>query len=267
MRYKRAATVLALILGLTPVDSPGSTAGEGAAGGAAPPGAKEAKEPRFFRRLAGDFGRMFASRDSLCVLGIGGGLALVSAPVDHRIPRSRFNSELYPDTNLDRLFEGGDLAGDAPVLAGSALAILLAGTLAEDARLTGLGGDLVRAQIVSGSVTLVLKLATDRERPDGSSRLSFPSGHASAAFATATVFERRYGVKIGAPAYVVAAWIAASRLNENKHFLSDVVFGASIGIAAGRAATAHGRSTRLLVAPQVVPGGGVGIQFMLIGRP
>ncbi len=267
MRTHLAAPALVLILGVTPIGLAGSTAEEGPGGGATPEGAKEPKEPRFFRRLAGDFGRMLASRDSLCVLGIGGGLALISAPVDHRIPRSRFNSELYPDTSLDGLFEGGDLAGDAPVLAGSAVGILVAGTLAGDARLTGLGGDLVRAQIVSGSVTFALKLATDRERPDGSSRLSFPSGHASAAFATATVFERRYGVKIGAPAYLVATWIAASRLNENKHFLSDVVFGASIGVAAGRAATARGRSTRLLVAPQVVPGGGVGVQFMLIGRP
>jgi hypothetical protein len=244
-------------------ESTGEPTSEPALGGPTEP---KKPEPGFLRRLAGDFGKMFTSRDSLCVLGIGGSLALMSAPADDRIQRSQFNSELYPQTSLDGVFEGGDVAGDAPVLAGSAVAILVAGTLAGDARLKGLGGDLVRAQIVSGSVTLLIKYATHRERPDGSDQLSLPSGHASVAFATATVFQRRYGVKVGAPAYLVATWIAASRLNENKHFLSDVVLGASIGIAAGRAATARGRSRRVVVTPQIVPDGGVGVQFMLVGR-
>jgi hypothetical protein len=223
--------------------------------------------PGFLRRLAGDFGRTFGSRDGLSVLGIGGGATVLARSVDHRIPRSRFNSELHHDSSLDRLFEAGDFAGDAPVLAGSAVAILAAGALAGDARLEGLGGDLVRAQIVSGTITFALKLASGRERPDGSGRLSFPSGHAAGAFASATVFSRRYGFKAGAPAYVVAAWIAASRLNENKHFLSDVTFGAAVGIAAGRAATAGRESKRVIVVPQLIPGGGIGVQVTLIGHP
>jgi membrane-associated phospholipid phosphatase len=59
-------------------------------------------------------------------------------------------------------------------------------------------------------------------------------------FASATVLQRHFGWK-GAIAYTAAAYVAASRLHENRHYLSDVVFGAAIGTVAGRTVTRHGR--------------------------
>lgn len=44
------------------------------------------------------------------------------------------------------------------------------------------------------------------------------------------------------PTYLVASYVALSRLHDNRHYLSDVVFGAAIGIIVGRSVTYHGRN-------------------------
>ena len=89
-------------------------------------------------------------------------------------------------------------------------------------------------------------------RPEGAG-FSFPSGHATITFASATVLQQHFGWKVGVPAYAVASYVAASRVQMKRHYFSDVVFGAALGIAAGRTATlANGR---LLVAPIATPGG------------
>jgi hypothetical protein len=49
------------------------------------------------------------------------------------------------------------------------------------------------------------------------------------------VIQRRFGWKAGAPLYALGGYVAVSRLQENQHYLSDVVFGAALGIVAGRA--------------------------------
>ena len=66
---------------------------------------------------------------------------------------------------------------------------------------------------------------------------SFPSGHSSVTFATATVLQRNFGWKAGVPAYALASYVAASRVQMKRHFFSDVAFGAAIGIVAGRTVT------------------------------
>ncbi len=258
-----ATHLLALALGVLPSDGAVSTDPAGTQG--APLGAAEPQPPKpsALRRLGGDFARTFTSEESLWILGAGGAAALLARPLDDHIQQSRFNSELHQSSTLDRLFEPGDLVGDAWLQFGAPIALLASGKLAGNSHLTGLGGDLLRAQVVSGSITTAVKLAVRRERPDATSRLSFPSGHTSGAFATATVIQRRYGWRAGVPAHVVAAWVAASRLNENKHYLSDVTFGAAVGIAAGRAVTVGRGSKQVTITPQVVPGGGAGLQVRL----
>jgi membrane-associated phospholipid phosphatase len=111
-------------------------------------------------------------------------------------------------------------------------------------------------------VTAGLKFTVRRTRPDESSRTSFPSGHTSGAFATATVLKRRYGWKAGIPAYGAASFISLSRLNENKHYLSDIVFGAAVGFMAGRTVTIDRGRTHISLSPMAAPGG-AGIQFTL----
>jgi len=90
--------------------------------------------------------------------------------------------------------------------------------------------------------------------------VSIPSGHSSGTFATATVLQRRYGWKVGIPAYRFAAYVAASRLSENKHLLSDVILGAAIGIMGGRTVTVGRGPVCFAISPMIPPGGGVGIR-------
>jgi membrane-associated phospholipid phosphatase len=81
-----------------------------------------------------------------------------------------------------------------------------------------------------GAVT-VLKRAVDRRRPDGG-RFSFPSGHTANAFFGATFLHRRYGWKFGAPAYLAAVFVGYSRIHSNRHWTTDVLAGAAVGISA-----------------------------------
>ena len=80
------------------------------------------------------------------------------------------------------------------------------------------------------------------------------------------MLQRHYGWKVGAPAYAIASYVGASRLAENKHFMSDVLFGAGIGIVSGRAVTVgRGPKTFALVPLAAPGGGGGGLGLTLVG--
>ena len=112
--------------------------------------------------------------------------------------------------------------------------------------------------------TMGLKQATRRARPEGTG-FSFPSGHTAMAFASATVLQRHFGWKVGIPAYAVASYVAASRVQTQRHYLSDVAFGAALGIVAGRTiGIGHGR--QLLLTP-LAQRRGAGAAFTLIRQP
>lgn len=87
--------------------------------------------------------------------------------------------------------------------------------------------------LLMGSVVYSLKQTTHVMRPDGSNEHSFPSGHTATAFMTATMLTKEYGHKspwIGIGAYSVATATGLMRMANNKHWLSDVLTGAGIGI-------------------------------------
>lgn len=87
--------------------------------------------------------------------------------------------------------------------------------------------------LLMGSVVFSLKQTTHVMRPDGSNDHSFPSGHTATAFMTATMLTKEYGHKspwVGIGAYAVAATTGLMRMANNKHWLSDVLTGAGIGI-------------------------------------
>jgi membrane-associated phospholipid phosphatase len=94
--------------------------------------------------------------------------------------------------------------------------------------------DMLDASIVNLGYTEAIKAAVGRERPNQQDNKSFPSGHTSNSFALAAVAERHYGWKVGVPAYLAAGLVGASRLHEDKHWLSDVVAGATLGYVVGR---------------------------------
>ena len=209
-----------------------------------------------FRDLGDDFRRL-PSRESAIILGAAGGASLAIRGQDAPITQSWSTSPA-----LDGLFEPGATIGGGAVQFGGALATFALGRAINSPRLSIVGADLVRAQIVATVLTQGIKLSTGRQRPDGT-RFSFPSGHTSSSFATAAVLQRHFGWKAGIPAYGLAAFVAGSRLQENRHYMSDVIFGAAVGIVSGRAVTiGRGRGAFSVVAVAVKDGGGVGFTLM-----
>ena len=91
------------------------------------------------------------------------------------------------------------------------------------------------AMVSNGLITIGMKRAFGRERPNGSCCDSFPSGHTSHSFTMASIANELYGKNIGLISYGLATLVAVSRMNDNKHYLSDVIFGAGLGTAVGRA--------------------------------
>lgn len=78
-----------------------------------------------------------------------------------------------------------------------------------------------------------LKSLTGVERPDGSDRQAFPSGHTAQAFLAANFLHHEYGSRntwYSIAGYTLAAGVGAFRILNNKHWVSDVMAGAGIGL-------------------------------------
>jgi hypothetical protein len=89
------------------------------------------------------------------------------------------------------------------------------------------------SNIISTSVSYTIKNTTKVERPDGSSNNSFPSGHTSTAFVAATFLWEEYkqvSPWYGVAGYAIAATTGALRVYNNRHWVSDVLAGAGLGI-------------------------------------
>jgi len=158
---------------------------------------------------------------------------------------------------------GATLGGAAVVPVVGAL--FLAGRFAPHGRFGAASYDFAQAMIVTGAYTGLLKYTVQRQRPDGSDSLSFPSGHASTAFSLASVANHHYGWKVGVPMYALAAGIGLSRVEQDRHHLSDVIAGATLGIIVGRSVTRldgerPARKRFVSVAPATDPRGqGIGL--------
>jgi membrane-associated phospholipid phosphatase len=199
---------------------------------------------RPFRAIPNDF-MNFLSADTLKVVAIGG----IGAVTAHRWDGNAMTTSQAHFRAAT--FNAGNLGGGFLVQAGSSFGFYAAARLAGSDKLASVGADLTRAQVLSQTIVMAGKFASQRPRPDGSDRFSLPSGHTASAFATATVLQRHFGWKAGMPAYGFGAYVAASRMAANKHHLSDVLFGAAIGVAAGRTVTMSLGSTKFDMA--VVP--------------
>ena len=143
---------------------------------------------------------------------------------------------------------------DVPTVYGSAyfavslsLATYTAGLLGENEELRTTGRLLGESLVLAGVPSTVVKIVAGRRRPyvgDGpwkfhafqlsESSQSFPSGHATVAFAVSTVLAERSDntwARIGL--YGLASLTALARVHNNQHWFSDVVGGAGLGITAG----------------------------------
>lgn len=90
---------------------------------------------------------------------------------------------------------------------------------------------MFKTSLYSGLTTGILKRIVNQKRPHGGDRLSFPSGHTTTAFAFASVVALEHEKHWGIAAYTMATIVGASRMNDDAHYLHDVIFGATIGIS------------------------------------
>jgi membrane-associated phospholipid phosphatase len=122
----------------------------------------------------------------------------------------------------------------------------LEGVINHDPQAENTAVDALSASIVAaGLVTPVLKELAGRSRPVAhqgtyhfrpfSGSASFPSGHATQAFAVASVISMHYDSPwVGGVAYALAGLVGLARMDHNAHFASDVLAGAVIGTTVGR---------------------------------
>jgi membrane-associated phospholipid phosphatase len=136
-------------------------------------------------------------------------------------------------------------AGELKVYSAITLGTLGAGLLAQDPGITRTGAQLAVSGAVAAASFGLLKMAAGRTRPDGaggayefrpfSGSGSFPSGHTAMAFALATTLgdaSNSTWVKTGL--YLFAAGTAWSRVYDQRHWPSDVLLGAAIGVASAK---------------------------------
>ena len=171
---------------------------------------------------------LYRLTDRTSALTLLGGIAAVAAanPQDDSI-RDQWKDHQRMDKNTSHI---GDLMGTG------ALAILGAGAeyLWDDRDYVYQSH--LRGLIYGGVGIYALKTTFSRPRPGGSeNRQSFPSGHTTISFMTATHLAYAYGWKAALVAYPVAAFVGASRLADDAHWFSDVVGGAFLGFMIGRA--------------------------------
>lgn len=161
--------------------------------------------------------------------------------------------------------------GNYPFYISAAAGTVAVGLVSGDSRITRAGGRLAAALALTGTLTRLGKFGAGRERPIPSGLdsdqyhpfstgyTSLPSGHTSMAFALATSLsdeiERPWAT---VALYTGAGLVGWSRLNDNRHWLSDVAAGAMIGIFSAK--LVNGRWRVFNLRPPGVKAGSQGIE-------
>ena len=89
------------------------------------------------------------------------------------------------------------------------------------------------SNLIAGGITYGTKIKVGRMRPDGTDRQSFPSGHTETAFVAAEFLHQEFkdqSVWISVGGYTAATVVGVARIYHDKHWVSDVITGAGVGI-------------------------------------
>ncbi len=182
-----------------------------------------------------------------------------------------------PEQDLEQHFARGEMwgawadpgkyIGNPAILFGTGSVLFAASRKSNDRRFRSMTYSLMQGAIVSSGVVQSTKFAFSRLRPNGEN-YSFPSGHVSDTFMVATVAADHYGWKAAIPSYAVAAYVSATRLEERKHHLTDVVAAAAIGYVVGKTVTRRmHKKEKPMITWQVYPSGRGAIVTMALNLP
>jgi membrane-associated phospholipid phosphatase len=193
------------------------------------------------------------------VLGGLSGLMLLDKPVQRFAQDNRSHSD-------DELAGALRHFGQPEVYGTITLGLLTAGLVSGDGDITRAGGRLASTLALAGAASSLTKLTLGRPRPsesldaDGyvpfSGQEAMPSGHTTIAFALATALAddiHQTWASVGL--YTIASGVGWSRINDNRHWLSDVAAGAVLGITSAKLVNGHWRifnlrPPRILLGPR-----------------
>lgn len=168
---------------------------------------------------------------------------------------ARFIDEMPLEMGAD----AGNVYGDIRFMAAGTAGLWVTGGFARSRKMTHAAESSALSLGIVQLPVFLLKGSVDRERPNGRNRNSFPSGHTASAFSVAPVLMREFGWKIGVPAYALAVSTALGRMEDSHHYLSDVIFGATLGYVVGET-VAHRRADHGLIDHISVDSRGVGLK-------
>ncbi len=171
-------------------------------------------------------------------------VSIYSQNIDIQILRSINSQKTQPSDNFFKFVSNSNNV----IVLGVPFTMGIAGLIKHDDKLFRSACVIIAASAINVGVTYALKYSINRKRPfemypdimkksEGGDP-SFPSGHTSSAFATATSLSLAYPKwYIIAPSYLWAGTVGYSRLHLGVHYPSDVLGGMIIG--AGSAYLAH----------------------------
>ena len=169
--------------------------------------------------------------ESNTVLLIGTGLTLTSLIFEDQIV-DPLQNEVVDNQPLGSFSKFGDYAGQLVPNVIYSLGQTVMG-YSGDAKGYQRAIGMLKATSYAALVTTTLKYTIREKRPNSSDRNSFPSGHTTTAFAFSGYVWQEHGWKWGVPAMGVGLLTGFSRINDNKHYLHDVLAGATIGLVYG----------------------------------
>ena len=273
-----AAAFVALLAGISSAEEIGATFSEKSAGDTetesgripvAQPAQPDSITSEYVKGYFTDSGRMLAApvnwggSDWLkagLVIGATSGLYFADGDIRDLAQRNQ-------NSTGDNIAAIGNVLGN-PLYAAAPLGLFyLYGHLNEDPKARRASLLAVESLAISGAFTLTIKMATQRPRPftgeapttwNGPSlktaNPTFPSIHTQTAFSIATVLAEVYGNNPYVPpiAYGLATLTGLSRIYDDKHWASDVFFGAAIGYFVGKAVVSY-HTVRSDTAVKILP--------------
>lgn len=212
----------------------------------------------FAATVGGDIFHIFSSpfrlkqKDGLKLLALTATTVVFVTSLDKRIDHDfieRDDFYVKPAIGLAQIGDAYDKFSAEYVLAGLSFPMLAGGVILKDKKLATTGRLMIESFLIAGAITQLGKKVAGRARPytgNGPSafawfkfsgaeeRRSFPSGHATGAFALMTVLAKQYDSWwMEVPAYTVAVSVALQRIDTHRHWGADVVLGGAIGYGVG----------------------------------
>jgi membrane-associated phospholipid phosphatase len=198
-------------------------------------------------------------------LAVGGLSALML--LDHPVQRFTQDNRGTGSANVARFVRH---FGQPEVYGTMTAGLIVAGLATHHDRVARLGARMGVSLLLAGAANQGAKLAFGRPRPDQSldadgydpfsGQASMPSGHTAMAFAWATTLAdeiHRPLVTVGL--YGLATTVGWSRINDNRHWLSDVAGGALVGIASAKLASGRWRIFNIRAPGLVATQSGMGL--------